>query len=54
VVLGVFHHHFERLTLKARPPAFADKDKLIRLEEKWSVAEMEQLLADVRAYKGAK
>jgi len=53
VVLGVFHHHFERLTLKARPPAFADKDQLIPLEEKWPVAEMNQLLADVRAYKGA-
>lgn len=54
VVLGVFHHHFERLTLKARPPAFADKDRLIKLEDKWPVAEMNRLLADVRAFKGAK
>lgn len=54
IVLGVFHHHFERLTLKARPPAFADKDKLIPLEDKWSEAEMNELLADVRAFKGAK
>lgn len=54
VVLGVFHHHFERLTLKARPPAFADKDNLIKLEDKWPAAEMNSLLADVRAFKVAK
>lgn len=52
VVLGVFHHHFERLTLKARPPAFADKARLIQLEDKWPAAEMNKLLADVRAFQG--
>ncbi len=54
IVLGVFHHHFERLTLKARPPAFADSANLIRLEEKWSKEEMDYLLADVRAFKGSR
>ncbi len=54
IVLGVFHHHFERLTQKSRPPAFADKDNLIKLEDKWPAAEMNSLLADVRAFKGAK
>lgn len=53
IALGVFHHHFERLTLKAKPPRFADAEQLISLEAKWSKEKMTSLLADVHAYKGA-
>lgn len=35
IALGVFNHHFIRLTVKAGPPPFKDGDKLIPLEEKW-------------------
>lgn len=45
IALGVFHHHFIRITSKSKPPPFADKDKLISLEEKWQ-GELESLMAD--------
>ncbi len=36
VVNGIFTHHYRRLTLYSKCPAFADADKLIPLQEKWS------------------
>jgi hypothetical protein len=33
--LGVFNHHFIRLTLDSKPPVFKDKANLISLDEKW-------------------
>jgi hypothetical protein len=44
--LGVFNHHFIRITVKSKPVVFADADKLIRLEEKWTEAEREMYLKD--------
>lgn len=35
IALGVFHHHYIRLTLRSKPPRFTDADKLITLEAKW-------------------
>ncbi len=35
VALGVFNHHFIKLTLKSPRPAFKDQARLISLEEKW-------------------
>jgi len=35
MVLGVFNHHFIRVTLDNKPPAFKDKSNLISLDEKW-------------------
>lgn len=35
VVLGVFNHHFIRLTLHSSPPKFKDQSNLISLDEKW-------------------
>ncbi|MEO5570085.1 MAG: glycosyltransferase, partial [Bacteroidia bacterium] len=35
VAWGVFNHHFIRMTLKAKHPEFADKEKMITIEEKW-------------------
>jgi GT2 family glycosyltransferase len=38
IALGVYIHHYIRMTVKyaVKPTPFADKDKLIRLEEKWT------------------
>lgn len=54
IVQGVFHHHFERLTVKASPPRFADADKLISLEDKWPLDEKNALIADALAYRTPK
>jgi len=43
IALDTFNHHFIRLTVKARPPRFADADKLARLEDKWPAAELKWL-----------
>jgi len=39
ICLGVFNHHYIRLTAKEKYPRFADQDQLIALETKWSEAE---------------
>ncbi|MCC9168354.1 glycosyltransferase family 2 protein [Pontibacter harenae] len=39
--LGVFNHHFIRITLKSKPPVFADASKMISLEDKWTKEELE-------------
>ncbi len=36
IALDVFVHHYIRVTLRANPPQFADRDRLISMEEKWS------------------
>jgi GT2 family glycosyltransferase len=43
IALDTFNHHFIRLTVKAKPPQFADASKLIPLEEKWSAMDMQLL-----------
>lgn len=35
IALGVFTHHFIRLTLKSSPPPFKDGGRLMALDEKW-------------------
>ncbi|MGH7953854.1 MAG: glycosyltransferase family 2 protein [Limisphaerales bacterium] len=35
IVLGVFNHHFIRLTLNSSRPAFKDHANLVKLDEKW-------------------
>lgn len=35
ICLGTFHHHFIRLTVRSKPPRFADEGSLISLEKKW-------------------
>lgn len=44
ICLGVFNHHFIRLTAKEKYPKFADFDNLIPLDSKWSKDEMNALL----------
>ena len=46
IVLAVFNHHFIRLTVKAKPVGFADNDRLIPLEEKWTSVELQRYLKD--------
>jgi glycosyltransferase involved in cell wall biosynthesis len=43
ICLDVFNHHYIRLTAKEKYPKFVDFDNLIRLEEKWSPAEISLL-----------
>lgn len=40
IALDTFNHHFIRLTLRANPPPFADADRLVALESKWSPSEL--------------
>jgi GT2 family glycosyltransferase len=40
IALDTFNHHYIRLTIKARPPVFADAGQLISLEEKWSTDDL--------------
>lgn len=49
VALGIFNHHFIRLTLKSKPPVFADAANIISLNEKWPTAEQEKLLKNLTA-----
>jgi len=35
IAWGVFNHHYIRLTVKAKPPEFADKARMISLDAKW-------------------
>lgn len=35
IAWGVFNHHYIRLTVKSKPPEFADKSRMISLDEKW-------------------
>lgn len=39
IALDVFVHHYIRVTLRSRPPAFADADRLIPMETKWTADE---------------
>jgi GT2 family glycosyltransferase len=45
IALDVFVHHYIRVTMRARPPAFADAARLIPMEKKWSAAEVARLAA---------
>src|SRR5205085_2590183 len=46
IALGVFNHHFIRLTVKAKPPAFKDAATMIPLESKWTQQELSLYLKD--------
>jgi GT2 family glycosyltransferase len=45
IVLGVFVHHYNRMTAKyaVRPKPFADKENLIALVDKWSSEDLDKL-----------
>lgn len=46
LALGVFNHHFIRLTVNSKPALFEDRDKIITLEEKWGKEGLKKYLAD--------
>ena len=48
VALGVYIHHFSRMTVKyaAKPAPFIDKKNLIELEDKWTAAELKKYNPD--------
>jgi hypothetical protein len=45
IALGVFIHHFNRMTAKyaVKPKPFADKKNLMPLEQKWSAGDLDLL-----------
>jgi len=43
ICLGVFNHHYIRLTAKRKYPKFADFDNLIQLDDKWTEDDLRQL-----------
>ncbi|MEL6132267.1 MAG: glycosyltransferase [Bacteroidota bacterium] len=47
LILGVYFHHYQRLTMKAAYPPFQNKDQMIRLEDKWG-NETEDLRRDIK------
>lgn len=46
VLLGIYIHHYIRLTEKGRRSPFVDKDNLISVEEKWGAETANRLLRD--------
>lgn len=46
IALGVFIHHYIRITVHSKPTKFIDADNLISLEKKWGENEMKRLLKD--------
>jgi hypothetical protein len=46
IALGVYNHHYIRITLKSKPPVFMDASSMIRLEDKWTKEELDLYLKD--------
>lgn len=46
ISLAVFNHHFIRLTVKSKPPVFADQNQMIKLEDKWTAEELKKYMKD--------
>lgn len=46
IALGVFNHHYIRITVKSKPPVFTDAGNMIRLEDKWTEKELAVYLKD--------
>lgn len=43
IALGIYFHHYQRLTLKSKPIPFKDFGNIISLEEKWNGKEQKYL-----------
>jgi len=48
IALGVFIHHYIRMTVKyaVKPTPFADLDKMVELRDKWTSEEIDQFHPD--------
>lgn len=44
LLADIYLHHFLRLTFKSNYTPFSDKDKLIKLEDKWDKSEIRELM----------
>ncbi|GAA4781399.1 glycosyltransferase family 2 protein [Olivibacter ginsenosidimutans] len=47
--LGIYFHHYQRLTLKSKPRPFADAKNIIPLKDKWG-KQINWLLKDIGSY----
>ena len=47
VALGIFNHHYIRMTLRGGYPKFKDRANLISLEEKWGKEQITEFLKDL-------
>jgi len=47
--LGIYFHHYQRLTLKSKPRPFADASNIIPLKEKWG-KQINWLVKDIGSY----
>ncbi|MDQ3191949.1 MAG: glycosyltransferase [Bacteroidota bacterium] len=47
IAMGVFNHHFIRITAKSKPPVFKDSSNLITFDEKWSEKERKLYLQQI-------
>jgi GT2 family glycosyltransferase len=50
LILGVFVHHFIRLTLRGHPSSFADETGFRSIAEKWGKERANQLLTDAEMF----
>jgi GT2 family glycosyltransferase len=46
LILGVYLHHYCRLTMKQKYPPFKDAATIISIEQKWDKTEAQRLIAD--------
>jgi len=51
VAAGVFVHHYSRLTMGQRPPAWQATEPIISLEEKWGKDYVQAKIARIREYR---
>lgn len=50
VLNGVFHHHFQRLTLKSRHPEFTDQQTLRKFDDKWNAETKQRYFKPMDSY----
>jgi GT2 family glycosyltransferase len=49
-IMGIYIHHFGRLTVKGKPPVFVDAANIIELKTKWGEALANELLRDIHVH----
>jgi len=49
-IMGIYVHHFGRLTVKGRPPVFVDAANIIELKTKWGEDVANELLRDIHVH----
>jgi GT2 family glycosyltransferase len=49
IALGVYHHHYIRLTMKKSHPQFRDSANLISFDDKWGKEIFDKYIADIQS-----